>query len=625
MNSANVILLSPAIISVYLESKVGEHAVKRHLNYGMLALTMAAGSAVLPTEQGSAELFAGFNITADAASSVPSKTVKSEKEIVDFVKTQLKNHTETFKITINSNFFTFDRMDELIHAAFVNTSEPMGGDFAYVHATGKKHWVVRSTDNKNFTITMTYAMTQSQYAAVEKEMNRIIGSLKLNGKTQRQKADAIYNYVCKNTKYYNNGGSCYYAYGAFVEKKAVCQGMALELYALMKKAGIDCRIVDGYSEGVGHAWNKIKLGNSWYYIDAAYDCGRNPANYRAYLKTSLSQMPGNRYEDKSMENPANYKDYKVSSSELKSNICKATVDYIPAYTYDGTAKKPSVTVKYGTKTLVKGTDYTVSYSNNVNAGRAKATITGKGSYEGTITKEFCINSINIKDAVVTLSRKEYYYDGTAKKPSVTVKVGGKTLKNGTDYTLTYQNNVSVGNPSVMVNGKGNYVGITYGYFKILNVTKINVGDTKSGLDKYYSYTGKAIKPKLSLTYKGTPLTEGKDYTITKYTDNVKVGKAYVHVKFINAYSGSLKYPFNITDKIILKPTDCKVAGSKSYKYTGKAITPKLTLKYKGKALTEGKDYTVSYTNNTNVGTATAHFAGKGAYVGNLKIDFQIVK
>lgn len=592
---------------------------------GMLAFTMIAGSAVLPMGETGINLFEGFNISADAASSVPSKTVKSEKEIVDFIKTQLKNHTETFKITLKNGEMNCSRMHALINASFVNTSEPMGGDFAYIHATQKKYWVVSSTDNKSFTIKMTYTISQSQFAAVNKEMNRIINSLKLSGKTQRQKADAIYNYVCQNTKYYNNGGSCYYAYGAFVEKKAVCQGMALELYALMKKAGIDCRIVDGYSDGVSHAWNKIKLGSSWYYIDAAYDCGRNPAYYNSYLKTSLSQMPGSRYEDKSMENPANYKNYNVSSGSFKSNISKATVDYIPAYTYDGKAKKPSVTVKYGAKTLVKGTDYTVSYSNNVNVGWATVTINGKGNYTGSFTKTFKIDPIGIGPSKVTLSKKEYYYNGKAIKPDVTVKLYGKILKNGTDYTLNYQNNVDPGTAYVTVVGKGCYGGSTMIAFKILNVTKINLGETKSGLNKYYPYTGKAVKPKLSLTYKGTPLKEGKDYQITKYSNNVKSGKAYVHVKFINAYSGSFKYPFNITDKTILRATDCKVTKKESYKYTGKPVTPKMTLKYKGKALTEGKDYTISYTNNTSIGTATAHFEGKGAYVGKLKIDFLIVK
>ena len=61
------------------------------------------------------------------------------------------------------------------------------------------------------------------------------------------------------------------------------------------------------------------------------------------------------------------------------------------YTYDGTEKKPSVTVTDGQVTLI-ASNYTVAYSNNVNAGTATVTITGVGNYSGTITLEFTINA-----------------------------------------------------------------------------------------------------------------------------------------------------------------------------------------------------------------------------------------
>ncbi len=61
-----------------------------------------------------------------------------------------------------------------------------------------------------------------------------------------------------------------------------------------------------------------------------------------------------------------------------------------SYTYDGTAKTPSVTVKLDGKTLALNTDYTVSYSNNIKVGTAKATVTGKGNYTGSKTVNFTI-------------------------------------------------------------------------------------------------------------------------------------------------------------------------------------------------------------------------------------------
>ena len=79
----------------------------------------------------------------------------------------------------------------------------------------------------------------------------------------------------------------------------------------------------------------------------------------------------------------------------KSDISKCTVTLsATSFKYDGKEKKPSVTVKNRTKVLIAGTDYTVSYSDNIKAGTAKAVITGKGNYTGSVTKTFEIIKAN---------------------------------------------------------------------------------------------------------------------------------------------------------------------------------------------------------------------------------------
>ena len=152
--------------------------------------------------------------------------------------------------------------------------------------------------------------------------------------------------------------------------------------------------------------------------------------------------------------------------KLNYPISKAKVTLkTTSYTYDGSAKKPAVTVVYDGKTLTKGTDYTVSYSNNKNAGTAKAIITGKGSYGGKITKSFTIKPKAVTPKV-TLSAKAYTYNGKVKKPTVTVKVGTKTLAS-TDYTVTYASGrKNVGSYKVTVKLKGNYSGSKAVSFKI---------------------------------------------------------------------------------------------------------------------------------------------------------------
>ena len=144
-----------------------------------------------------------------------------------------------------------------------------------------------------------------------------------------------------------------------------------------------------------------------------------------------------------------------------------------SYTYDGKAKTPTVTVKDGAAVLKEGTDYTVTYSNNINVGTAKVTVTGKGNYTGTVTKEFTITKAapeqGVKDlskCTVMLNKSSYAYDGKAKKPAVTVKDGNTVLKEGRDYTVTYSNNINAGTAKVTVTGKGNYKGTVTKSFTI---------------------------------------------------------------------------------------------------------------------------------------------------------------
>lgn len=166
-----------------------------------------------------------------------------------------------------------------------------------------------------------------------------------------------------------------------------------------------------------------------------------------------------------------------------------------SYTYDGKPKMPLVTVKDGNTTLVKDIDYTITYSNNINAGTAIATITGKGNYTGTATKEFTITETatpapvqekkKLQECVVTVGQTSYTYDGKAKKPAITAKDGNIILEAGTDYTIIYSNNINAGTAKVTVTGKGNYEGTVTKEFKIT----INKGMVYAINSYQYKVTG----------------------------------------------------------------------------------------------------------------------------------------
>ncbi|MGN0594393.1 MAG: CIA30 family protein, partial [Hominimerdicola sp.] len=154
---------------------------------------------------------------------------------------------------------------------------------------------------------------------------------------------------------------------------------------------------------------------------------------------------------------------KADEPETTKDISDCSVS-LSGYSFDytGSAITPTVTVKNGSTTLTKGTDYTVSYSNNVNAGTATVTVTGMGNYTGSTSVSFTINSVvtsnDIADCTITLSSTSFEYSGSPIKPKVTVKSGSKTLTLGTDYLVRYVNNIEAGTATVVIAGKGNYTG-----------------------------------------------------------------------------------------------------------------------------------------------------------------------
>ena len=156
-------------------------------------------------------------------------------------------------------------------------------------------------------------------------------------------------------------------------------------------------------------------------------------------------------------------------SVLKSML-NCDVASIPTQTYTGSAIEPVVTVKDGETTLTLGTDYEVAYSNNVNAGTATVTITGKGNYSGETAATFTIVKSMTNDGITIAAIADQTYTGSAIEPAVTVKDGETTLALGTDYTIGYSANVNVGTATATITGMGNYSGSREATFTIVYPT-----------------------------------------------------------------------------------------------------------------------------------------------------------
>jgi len=286
------------------------------------------------------------------------------------------------------------------------------------------------------------------------------------------------------------------------------------------------------------------------------------------------------------------------------------------FTYTGKEIKPAVTVKNGDKNLKEGTDYELTYTNNIEVGYGRVSIKGIGIYTGTTTKSFYIQAVDISTLNIS-QPADVTYNGSQHKPSVTIKDGSYTLVEGTDYTVSYYTNTSVGTGTVVVSGKGYYRNTKYVYFTIkpISVDTLTYDYTKS-----FDYTGSAIRPTVTVKNGSTTLVSGTNYTIS-YSNNTNAGTGTITITGKGNYGGTKELNFTI-NAISLSGYDLTVQTT-SYTYSGTSKEPGVVVKNGSKTLTKGTDYTVTYKNNVNAGTATATVTGKGNYKGSKSASFTI--
>lgn len=136
-----------------------------------------------------------------------------------------------------------------------------------------------------------------------------------------------------------------------------------------------------------------------------------------------------------------------------------------------------------------------------------------------------------------------------------------------------------------------------------------------------SYTGKKIEPQVSVRFSDRKLTDNKDYS-TEYINNLNVGTANVIVTGLGDFSMLItKVDFAI---IAVSIDKAEIASIPTQTVNGQtSCEPKLKIKFNGKTLREGEDYTVSYKNNKSAGTATAIIKGIGNFKGTASVDFDI--
>ena len=335
----------------------------------------------------------------------------------------------------------------------------------------------------------------------------------------------------------------------------------------------------------------------------------------------------------------------TGSVEAKFNITAkaltaSMVRDIAAQTYTGSPIVPELTVKDGETALSKDTDYTVKYQNNLNAGTATVTLTGKGNYSDSVSKTFTIKQKNVTDqrdatniqVVVDKGTFDaptfgdvkgtltYSYDGATSYDAIVKKLKTLQLGDTGDIGYTYTAN-------------GNYTGIITGtlHFTVVNLPAATIttapaaktGLTFNGTEQVLVNAGSGIIGG-TLQYK----LDGGSYNaeLPKAT-NAGSYTVYYKVKGNNTtHSDSSEQSFTVT----IAPKTVTAAVSvepTSYTYTGEAIVPTTVTVKDGTTVIPASEYTVTYGNNTNAGKATVTVKDQdgGNYVVSGTATFTITK
>ena len=243
--------------------------------------------------------------------------------------------------------------------------------------------------------------------------------------------------------------------------------------------------------------------------------------------------------------------------------------------------------------------------------------------------------IDISEADATLSTSIYEYDGGYMKPGVVVKLNDTLLVAGKDYTVSYINNKKVGTATVIVNGIVQYTGSISKTFTI-NPAKQNIQKLETRYGGFFvdwaqkgSATGYEIQ---YATNYGFTNAETKKLTANR-PDTATIGGLYrgrnyfVRVRSYTIVRGSTYYgewsPIKNVVTASKNMSSVSISNISTKSFTGKAIAQSAKLKHSGSTLKNGRDYTVSYSSNKNVGTATIKFTGKGSYGGVVTKTFKI--
>ncbi len=245
-------------------------------------------------------------ISSDADLPESEKYVTDNAAAADFIRTQLKNRKPQFLLHFEvpkkaSNDELNQIIWDLLDLAIGETDKADEGDylrFCYKEkAFDAEGGYIGNKTQLDITYKMGYFTTFEQEQELTAKIKEVIDGFGFTAQTtEYKKARTIHDYISDNITYdYENLEDKTYllkfsAYAALIHKTAVCEGYATLYYRMLKEAGMDARVITGFGgknvpqapvgeKDANHAWNIVKVGKMYYYVDTTWDAERHDCEF----------------------------------------------------------------------------------------------------------------------------------------------------------------------------------------------------------------------------------------------------------------------------------------------------------------------------------------------------------
>ncbi len=476
-------------------------------------------------------------------------------------------------------------------------------------------------------------------------------------------------WICENN-YYNNIGLgqtkadlaskefyyCHSSIGILLKGYGVCESYALAMNKLLDIAGVPSMVVYGTGNGGGHAWNYVKMSNgNWYMLDSTWNDAGSKSNGLYLLSAADSEhvATGSRYVVGQKFIYPTLAGSKFSGQETINLSCSETAlekgkkkqlalpDYYNNFRHTWVSEDPKVvkvdargrmTALAPGKTKVvcniAGSSsscivYVYQWTGLTFADNGKSSLTYNLSNKDSVFDDTDIVEFKIaagqKNERIPASAIQYYAEQLSDPKAVVSK---SKIAAVSSCTLSEDTIVLRVKPLAVGSTK---VNVSFGGKKATLNLKVTQALQESWFEELpftsVEYNGKAFSPKVKTT---PSLPKGTKYKV-KYTNNKNAGTATVSITGTGNYSGTIEKTFRIKQRDLSQGEFVSCSVSKTY--NGKRNPAATVVKWKGKRLKEGVDYTVFYnrvsSGNTpkKAGSYTIDVIGKGNYSGRIDKSF----